>query len=344
MSGRWRGGPAALPDLMPGPACEGPGRTPRPPARPRAGRGRRLAIDPQDAAWVLDRALAAGRAFRPTPDACGSGTGIGRAARRAIRAGALRPLSRRLARSTLAEHRELGALLAAAIAGADDATALALVSTAARKPDVRAEKIVSYRYRFLWICNPKAASRSLIAALQAADPDAVLIRQRTLEQVLARHPEAREFFRFAFLRHPYHRTRSFHADKHALAVVDKNARRWFIEPWHGLQLGMRFAEFCRWLDTPGGSDAFADRHWLSQSRQVAAADGRLPDFLGRYERLEEDWRTVRDRLRLPPVPLPVLNASGAGAMGEARAERDSAALLRRRYAADFALGGYGDAP
>ena len=241
-------------------------------------------------------------------------------------------------------HRELGALLGAAIAEADDATALALVSTAARKPDVRAEKIVSHRYRFVWICNPKAASRSLIAALRAADPDAVLIRRRTLEQVLAGHPEAGEFFRFAFLRHPYHRTRSFHADKHARALRERDARRWFIEPWHGLHTGMCLAELCRWLDTPCGSDAFADRHWLSQSRQVAAADGRMPDFLGRCERLEADWRAVSERLRLPPVPLPRLNVSDAGRPGEAGLHGDIAALLRRRYAEDFALGGYGDAP
>ena len=268
----------------------------------------------------------------------------GRAPRGAIRAGALRPLARRLSGSACADRRKLGALLAAAIAGADDATALALAWTAAMKPDLRAEKIVSQRYRFLWICNPKAASRSLIAALRAADPEAVLIRRRTLEQILARHPEAGAYFRFAFLRHPYHRTRAFHADKHALARRDRNAYRWFIEPWHGLHTGMCFAELCRWLDTPCGSDAFADRHWLSQSRQVAAADGRMPDFLGRYETLEADWRAVTERLRLPPVPLPHLNVGDAGLAGEAGLDGDIAALLRGRYAEDFALGGYGDAP
>ena len=339
---------AARPGVMPDRTCESPDRSPcrrqqarRSPARPRAGNGRRFALDPQDAAWVLDKALAVSGALRPMPDAGGRGAGLGRAVRSAIRAGALRPLARRLAGSARAEHRELGALLGAAIAGAHDATALALVSTAARKPDLRAEKIVSHRYRFVWICNPKAASRSLIAALRAADPDAVLIRNRTLEQVLARHPEAGEFFRFAFLRHPYHRTRSFHADKHALALRERDARRWFIEPWHGLHTGMCFAELCRWLDTPCGSDAFADRHWLSQSRQVAAADGRMPDFLGRYERLEADWRAVTERLRLPPVALPRLNA---GMTGEAGSGGDIMDLLRRRYAEDFALGGYGDAP
>ena len=268
----------------------------------------------------------------------------GRAPRGAIRAGALRPLARRLSGSACADRRKLGALLAAAIAGADDATALALAWTAAMKPDLRAEKIVSQRYRFLWICNPKAASRSLIAALRAADPAAVLIRGRTLEQVLARYPEAGEFFRFAFVRHPYHRTRSFHADKHALALREPDARRWFIEPWHGLRTGMCLAELCRWLETPCGADAFADRHWLSQSRQLAAGDGRMPDFIGRYETLEADWRALSERLRLPPVPLPRLNVSAAGPADEAGPDRDIAALLRRRYAADFALGGYRDAP
>ena len=346
----WRRG-AARPGVMPDPACESPDRSPhrrqqarRPPAQPRAGKGRRFAHDPQDGAWVLDKALGVSRALRPMQDAGGRGAELGRAVRSAIRAGALRPLARRLAGSARAEHRELGALLGAAIAEADDATALALVSTAAMKPDVRAEKIVSNRYRFVWICNPKAASRSLIAALRAADPDAVLIRHRTLEQVLAGHPEAGEFFRFAFLRHPYHRTRSFHADKHALARRERDARRWFIDPWQGLRPAMSFAEFCRWLETPCGCDAFADRHWLSQSRQVATADGRMPDFLGRFETLEADWRAVSERLRLPPVPLPRLNVSDAGPAGEAGLHGDIAALLRRRYAEDFVLGGYGDAP
>ena len=234
-------------------------------------------------------------------------------------------------------------MLAAAVAEADDATALALVSTAARRPDLRAEKIVSRRYGFVWLCNPKAASRSLIAALGEADPGAVLVRRRTLEQVYRRYPEARKYFSFAFLRHPFDRTRSFFADKHALARRDPRARRWFIDPWHGLRPGMSFAELCEWLETPCGSDAFADRHWLSQSCQVATAAGRLPDFIGRYETLEADWRAVSDRLGLPPVALPHLNAGPAGAAENARIGAGGAAVLRRRYAADFALGGYGGA-
>ena len=301
-------------------------------------------VDPQVAARLLGKALAAHGARRLMSGADGTGGPFARTARRAIRAGVLAPLARRLAASAVPVHRVLGALLAAAVAKADDATALALVSTAGRRPDLRAEKIVSHRYRFLWICNPKAASRSLIAALRAADPEAVLIRRGTLGQVLARYPQAADYFRFAFLRHPCERTRSFYADKHGLARYDPDAYRWFIEPWYGLRLGMSFAELCRWLGTPCGSDAFADRHWLSQSRQVTGAGGRLPDFLGRYETLEADWRAIGERLGLPPVALPRLNAGRAGPVGEVDVDAQSAAVLRRRYAADFALGGYGETP
>ena len=296
----------------------------------------RPAIDAHMAARLLSRALASPGAHRAEAP--------GRGLRACVLAGALEALTRVLRASSTPEHGALATLLAEAVEDADPGAALALARTAGRRADRRAEKILSRRYRYLWICNPKAASRSLIAALLKADPGALLIRRRTLDEVYARHPEARGYFSFAFLRHPGERTRSCYADKHALAGRDAAARRWFIEPYHGLEVGMSFAAFCRWLDTPCGSDAFADRHWLSQSRQIATADGRLPDFLGRYERLEADWRALTERLGLPPAPLPRLNPGDRALRRAAEPDAGSVALLRRRYAADFALGGYGEAP
>lgn len=297
-----------------------------------------MRTDACDAARLLARGLdltGVGRLL------AGGGTGS-RLVRDVLRTTAFVPLARRLATAPAPEHQALAALLAAAIEAGDGAAALALVSTAGRRPDLRAEKIVSHRYRYLWLCNPKVASRSLIAALRAADPEAELIRGRTLDEVLAVRPELRDYFRFAFLRHPWHRARSFHADKHALARADRNAYRWFIAPWYGLRRGMSFAELCRWLGTACGSDAFADRHWLSQHRQLNDADGRQPDFLGRYETLEADWRRVSERLHMPFVELPRLNARVHRLGLPATPDEETLAMLRRRYAADFAVGGYGD--
>ena len=287
-----------------------------------------------DATRLLARTLAAIGAGRPVAGRSRLSGAIGRP----IRNRAFAALANRLAGSATTEHRALASALTGAIEAGDGEAARALVSTAARRPDLRAEKILSHKHRYLWICVPKVASRSLIATLRAVDPGAELIRNRTLEQVLAARPEARGYFRFAFLRHPVDRARSFHADKHTLAARDRDAHRWFVEPWYGVSAGMGFEAFCRWLETPFGSDAFADRHWLSQHRQIRDADGRLPDFLGRYERLDADWRSVCDRLGVPSVVLPRLNAAPQG-YGQERPDADAAAGLRRRYAEDFRLAG-----
>ncbi len=297
--------------------------------------------DPHDTARRLGRILGLARRGGLLP-ARGRG-GAGAALRNRTLARLLDRLARRLGDSATPEHRDVAAALSAAIAAQDHETALALVTTAGCRTDLRAEKMVSRRYRFLWLCNPKVASRSIIAALRAADPDAELFRDRTLDEVLARRPEARGYFTFAFIRHPLGRTRSCHADKHALALRDRRAARWFIEPWHGLTPGMTFAGFCRWLDTPWGSDAFADRHWLSQHRQIRAAGGRLPDFLGNWERLDADWRAVTARLGLPFRELPRLNAGPRGVDAAEPPGTAIAALLRRRYAEDFRIGGYDEA-
>lgn len=254
---------------------------------------------------------------------------------------ALAFLSERLAASPAAERRLAGAAMDRALADGDLGAARAIGVTVARRPDRRAEKIVSRRYRFLWIAVPKAASRSLIAALTAADPEAELIRGRTLEQILARRPEVRRWFRFAFVRHPFARTRSFWADKHSRALRERKARRYFIDPYHGVELGMSFDEFCRWLETPFGSDAFADRHWLSQHLHLRDPEGALPGFLGRCERLEEDWRKVAEQLGIPRRPLPRLNRGPSPRHAPRPAvDGPTAAALRRRYAEDFRFLGY----
>ena len=294
----------------------------------------------RDAARLLARTLAAIGAGRAIAGRSRLSGGIGRP----IRNRAFAILANRLAGSATPERRVLASALAGAIEAGDEEAARALVWMAGRRPDLRAEKILSHKHRYLWICVPKVASRSLVATLRAVDPGAELIRDTSLDRVLAARPEAREYFRFAFLRHPVDRARSFHADKHTLAARDRDAYRWFIEPWYGVRAGMGFDAFCRWLETPFGSDAFADRHWLSQHRQIRDADGRLPDFLGRYERLDADWRTLCDRLGLPFLVLPRLNSAPEGC-AQIPSDADTAALLRRRYAEDFRLADHaGDCP
>ena len=252
----------------------------------------------------------------------------------------LRLVGRCLAASATVEHRAVAIALAAALDAGNHAAALEMVATAGLRPDLRAEKIVSRRYGFLWICNPKVASRSIMSALRSADPDAELFREQTLSEVAAARPEARHYVSFAFVRHPCARTFSCYADKHTLARSQTAAQRYFIERFHGVRRAMSFVEFSRWLNTACGSDAFADRHWLSQHLQIRGPDGRLPDFIGFYERLDADWEAVCRHVGLPHRRLPRLNRSPAGLPAASQLNEEATRLLRRRYADDFRVLGY----
>ena len=214
-----------------------------------------------------------------------------------------------------------------------------LLSMLRRGPDLRAEKILSRRFRFLWIANPKVASCSIALALRKADPDAEHIRGKTLEQIFALRSEARSYVSFAFIRHPCRRILSFYEDKHVRLGCRSSTLRYFIEPHHGIRQGMTFPELCEWLNTPCGADAFAERHWLSQNRLIRLPDGRLPDCIGSYERLDDDWRAIAERIGIPFRPLPHLNSSRDAAT-RTRLDARTGALLRRRYADDLQLGGY----
>ena len=243
-------------------------------------------------------------------------------------------------------HRSVARDLLDVLSDGEFEQALSIATTAKRTPDLGAEKIVSRKYGYVWLCIPKVASRSIRTLLREIDPDARVMHGKSISDVYAMHPEARGYYSFAFVRNPYRRAFSFYADKYLQPRDDK--RRDFIDPYHGASPTFSFDDLCRWLTAPYGSDAFADRHWLSQSRQVVLDDGRLPDFVGRYENLDADFRTVCNRLGMPARELPRLNTmagwepteeelrSVARLPDESLHERNKA-LLRERYAEDFAL-------
>lgn len=244
------------------------------------------------------------------------------------------------------------------------ATAWRMARTAGRRADLGAEKILSRKYRYVWLCNPKVASRSIMAALLDVTPDAELFRETSAAELFALRPEARSYYCFAFVRHPFTRALSFHAELHFFAShyaqgaqlqhkKEKSSR--FFRDFHGLAETAGFGDYCRWLHTPYASDAVAERHFLSQHVQLRLADGRLPDFIGRFENLGEDFQQIAERLGLPKPALPVLNTMAgwqpahsalhdARAAASARLTQHDKRLLAMRYARDFELGGYSDAP
>ncbi len=235
-----------------------------------------------------------------------------------------------------------------------------MARTVARTPDTGAEKIISHRYKYLWLCNPKVASRSIIAALRCADPDAEIIYNQSVSDIYTRYPEVKDYYSFAFIRHPFDRALSLYSEIHfsperyqgAQRQHKREKRQGFFDRCYGLAEAGSFDDYCRWLNTPYGSDAFADRHYLSQRLLICLDDGRRPDFIGRLENIDEDLPQVAQCVGMPKPELPMLNTmtgwqaetpdalETARASGRACLTDRNRALLSTRYAADLELGGY----
>ena len=228
--------------------------------------------------------------------------------------------------------------------------------TASRRPD-EAEKVLSSRYRYLWLCNPKVASRSIMAALRHGDREAEVIRGASVEDIYAQYPAAKSYFSFAFIRHPFDRALSLYSEMRCFRErfdgrhrrLKTERQRYFARAFYGLAEVETFDDYCAWLNTYYGADAFANGHFLSQHLQIRLPDGRLPDFVGRLESIDDDFRHVAERVGLPCAALASLNTllgwqpPSPQALQAAREQRRqlltvrNEAQLRRRYAADLEL-------
>lgn len=211
-----------------------------------------------------------------------------------------------------------------------------------------AENVISEKLEFIWVCVPKAASRSILNVLtdNAEHDFETTVIEEPIEKILRANSDYRTYFKFAFVRNPFSRVVSFYRDK----ICNPSDELGIFDRYRRLRRRMPFEEFIDWLCSKEGSDDFADRHWLSQHSFLATDGGELlVDFVGKIENLQEDFDHVCRRIGLPPMTLPWLNMSGVdmavdGVASEqpVREYYDDAtrSRIRRRYAEDFRLFNY----
>ncbi|MEY6431806.1 sulfotransferase family 2 domain-containing protein [Thioalkalicoccus limnaeus] len=214
--------------------------------------------------------------------------------------------------------------------------------------------LLSVRHRFLFVHIAKTGGTSVRAALEGRrwrDPwyPAQFLCSRLshlsghrLAIKLPRHAKViaakellpREFFdslfKFAFVRNPWDlQVSSFH-----------HIRRERPQFLGGHQ---DFADFLRWkLDPERPYQYHLDTSIERQSDYLIDLDGRtLVDFVGRYERLAEDFRIACDRIGIPTPSLPHRRRA-ADRTTDYRSyyDDDTAALIARHFARDIALLGY----
>jgi chondroitin 4-sulfotransferase 11 len=213
---------------------------------------------------------------------------------------------------------------------------------------------VSHQHRFIYVQVPKVASTSIKAALLPLFPEIepeddisaegashrafrgtdAMINKRALMSGLEPGGQYRDYFRFSFVRNPWDRLLSCYRSKVARRVVLKT------EEFEGgkVYAGMPFREFAEVVCRTPDNDA--DPHFCSQSAFLChPAGGMVVDFVGRFERLAEDFREVSRRLDASLV-LPHANPRNPGRHYRDFYDSALAEMVGNRYREDIERFGY----
>jgi hypothetical protein len=164
--------------------------------------------------------------------------------------------------------------------------------------------VISQEYRCIFIEVPKTGSTSIRAVLghpKKPHLDIVQTRQELecllqLSYLYDRPDDVwdpnkprrmadsmfEQFFKFGFVRNPWDRTVSLYERREGVQLSGK----------------MTFEEFVEWIDCSSDTCIHPTRH-KNQLDWFVDNEGKvLVDFIGRFERLQEDWKKICEKLAL----------------------------------------------
>lgn len=198
-------------------------------------------------------------------------------------------------------------------------------------PDPNNVLIPEHRLAFMAI--PRCGNTALKSALAAAlgrrgyvhDP---AIFETGDKRTCARL-RAEGWLVFAVVRDPMQRLVSCWRGKVAGPVLHSGFRRY---AW--ARAGMAFDDFA-WqvCHTP---DARAEQHFRSQAAELLLDGRQVPELLLRFERLEQGWARLQVRVEAHcGLVLPVLARMNQSPSPPPVMDRETAAMIRQRYIADY---------
>lgn len=217
-------------------------------------------------------------------------------------------------------------------------------------------RILLKPYRAIYIPIPKVACTSFKTAFAdllgvdlnkaGGDPHRVLFPSPVPVEAL-RGLLYPGFYRFAFVRNPWARLVSCYRDKIGNEVKTGGHTHFTIRPgianclarFDAFEAGMSFEAF---VDAVASiPDDVADEHFRSQYTFVTTRKGEMAvDFVGRYERLSDDFRIVREKTGLPEIELPRLQAAGKSAKYVSYYTPETRDKVSERFRRDIETFGY----
>lgn len=155
--------------------------------------------------------------------------------------------------------------------------------------------IICEKNRYVFVSVPKTASISIHFSLGYGDYDGVLIPEPdeyhlSIEKAITRRPALREYFKFAFVRNPWARLFSLYQDFLRRGhQYSKNVR-------HEKPLLSEFKDFndlCLNLhQSEWRNNVFFIPQWDLLSIDSPVGRVNMMDFIGKFERLSDDFATV----------------------------------------------------
>jgi hypothetical protein len=202
--------------------------------------------------------------------------------------------------------------------------------------DAAVEKLYSKNGQYLYVANPKVATRSIADYFEEFDGCHIQVNHQTLVQFMQKNTELKGFYQFTFVRNPWARVYSCWVDK--ITNQGRFCDISIISRYKGVYPDMPFEEFIIWLSSTEGQDKFADRHWLSQHELLGgdrhAADF---DFIGKLENIEDDFAVVTSHINIGSKKLPLLNSNNnLPLIYRQHYTEFTKALVAKRYAKDIA--------
>lgn len=152
----------------------------------------------------------------------------------------------------------------------------------------------------------------------------------------------KDYFFAAFVRHPFSRLVSCYQDRVLYTPHGEDFKKYYFQRYpFPIPANCSFEQFVQVVAKI--TDPLAERHFKQQSHSLAKAR-REPDFLGRFENLDEDWRWLADRFGFP-LTLEKLNRTDRHSHRIASDWRDVytpalVARVARRYSQDLNQLGY----
>tara|TARA_Y100000310_G_C20396787_1_gene675473 strand:- start:12 stop:602 length:591 start_codon:yes stop_codon:yes gene_type:complete len=157
---------------------------------------------------------------------------------------------------------------------------------------------------FIFIHVPKTGGMSIRKALESysyigKDGEHIPIKAEKLA------PYRGKYFSFCFVRNPWDRFVSsyFYLQRGGANPVDKKACEMYIKPYK------TFKDAVMNIDDDKGN-FFVQPHFAPQRDFVLDLhDNIAVDFIGKFEHIDADFKTICDKIGLPPLKLPALNST-----------------------------------